>query len=351
MNIPILRLYSLEGDRIYPSKENIYKGILSTKPSDDYTYQTLQLELPDTSRVEIQVQSRITNPNVPYTTSIVSETLDINQEIELYSLNNTFMISNSSFSLSPLINTRQPNRNSLNTFSMTDVKEISRRLLVDLDIYYSYLSFTNTFSNDYLLSQLQNKFKDKTCAFFKNLKFPSFDASAFVGTVHFEMSTEATKPSPVQLQVKVSLTFDTPINGISRIERFFKVTRTDFNFYTFDPTEIFYDESKWKFNRDTYYAPIDNLINTFPISGWVDWVDIDTKATNLIIVLEHVGNLRATFDVSLRSLSIAQDYQYNLNAGTTWNVIRLHGTKIQISSLTNGATGTSVKLINAFFYK
>ena len=39
-----------------------------------------------------------------------------------------------------------------------------------------------------------------------------------------------------------------------------------------DITNLMNDVSKLK---EAYYAPINNLIGTYPISGWVDWVDID----------------------------------------------------------------------------
>ena len=102
--------------------------------------------------------------------------------------------------------------------------------------------------------------------------------------------------------------------------------------------------------KEFYYAPISNLIGTFPSNNWTDWVNLDTKATHIVVVLEHINNLKATFEISLKALKVATDYQYNLNCGTTWNLIRLRNGKIQISSPTNGS-GNNVKLVNAFYYK
>ena len=349
--VPVLNLYDLDNNKLQYESTKKYYGKLTSKEAFG------DIGLPTRIYFEngyyyVEVQS-IFNGNVS-TSNLPQEALNINQIITLdyFKLDDSIILTPDSF------NIQDPNISTsiIGSFSKSHIST----MLDEYTYNHSRVPYTfnalNSLSNTTLLTQLLQQWNRNAFCLIRNLKFTNYDFAGASGNIYGNMYFKLKRASadiPLEFYtLNVRIEFSPPSSGISSLERDFSLTKNaTTGIFTISTSEVFYDESKWKFNRDTYYAPVTNLINTFPIAGWVDWVNIDPKATNLIIVLEHVENLRATFDVSLRSLSIVQDYQYNLNAGTTWNVIRLHGTKIQISSPTNGASGNKVKLINAFFYK
>ena len=351
-DLPILNMYDFDGNKITYDKTKKYYGKLVSRDSFDFQGAETRIFF-NNDYYYIDVKSLGTN-GVSTTSTIASESFSKNQIITLEYLKSTDSIIASPDSFNPFnVNV---GTNALGVFTRGQIATT----LDDYTYNHSRVPYifnaVNTYSNDFLLSNLLSQWNKNGFCLIKNLKFTNYDFAGASGNIYGTMFFKLRRASadiPLEsYRLNVRIEFSPAMNNVKSIERDFRLTKNaTTGAFTILTSEIFYDENQWTFNIDTYYASITNLIGTYPISGWIDWVDIDSKATNLVIVLEHVGNLIATFDVSLRVLKIANDYQYNLNAGTTWNVIRLHNNKIQISSPTNGAGESVVKLINAFFYK
>ena len=351
-DLPVLNLYDFSNNKIVYDKTKKYYGKLTSKDSFDFQGVETRIFF-NNDYYYIDIKSCGTN-GVPTTSTIPSESFSKNQIITLEYFKSMDSIIASPDSFNPLND--NVSTNALGSFTRGQIAN----MLDDYEYKHSRVpnifDALNTLSNTFILTKIVAQWNSNSFCLIKNLKFPNYDFAGSGGQIHSNMYFKLRRKTwnvPLESYLlNVRIEFSQAMNNVSYIERDFELSKNaTTGVFTILSSETFYDESKWKFNIDTYYAPITNLIGTYPISGWIDWVDIDPKATNLVIVLEHVENLMATFDVSLRVLKIAKDYQYNLNAGTTWNVIRLYNNKIQISSPTNGAGGSVVKLINAFFYK
>lgn len=353
-DLPVLNLYDFSNNKIVYDKTKKYYGKLVSRDLFDFQGADSRIYFND-DYYYLDLRT-LSNGNAG-TTSLKSESLSNNQIIYL-----DYFEDEDSIIVTPdSINAMNEKIAShvLANFTKEQINAIQDTYLQNHTRVPYVFNALNTTTNGNLLIFLLQQWNRNAFCLVRNLKFTNYDFAGangnIYGTMFFKLR-RATADIPLESYLlNVRIEFSPTMNGITSIERDFSLTKNaTTGLFSITSTEIFYDESKWTFNRDTYYALVTNLIGTFPISGWVDWVEIDPKATNLVIVLEHVGNLIATFDVSLRVLQIANDYQYNLNAGTTWNTIRLHGNKIQISSPTNGAGGTGtnyIKLANAFFYK
>ena len=103
--------------------------------------------------------------------------------------------------------------------------------------------------------------------------------------------------------------------------------------------------------NESYYAPINRLVGTFPISGWVNWVAHDSNATHVVMVLEVVGVAIGSYPIPLKVLQLGVDYQYNIECASKWFVIRNHNGMLQVNCPANNTGSQVVKLANAFFYK
>lgn len=345
-DLPVLNIYDFSNVKLIYDKSKIYYGKLSVKDSSDFLGSGTRVFFNNQYYyIDIRTSSS--------TTELKSESLRVNQIItlEYFSKDDTILATPDSYDL---LN-EATSSNTLGIVSKDQITTLSDKYTYDHTRIPYIFNALNTTSNENLLIFLLQQWNRNAFCLVRNLKFTNYDfmgaSGNIYGTMFFKLR-RATADIPLESYLlNVRIEFSPASSGIKSIERDFSLTKNaTTGLFSISTSEIFYDESKWIFNRDNYYTPVNNLIGTFPISDWVDWVDIDPKATNLIVVLEHVENLIATFDVDLKVLKIANDYQYNLNAGTTWNVIRLHGSKIQISSPTNG-NGSIVKLVNAFFYK
>ena len=103
--------------------------------------------------------------------------------------------------------------------------------------------------------------------------------------------------------------------------------------------------------NESYYAPINSLVGTFPISSWVNWVAHDSNATHVVMVLEVAGVAIGSYPVPLKVLQLGVDYQYNIECASKWFVIRNHNGILQVNCPSNNTGSQVVKLANAFFYK
>ena len=103
--------------------------------------------------------------------------------------------------------------------------------------------------------------------------------------------------------------------------------------------------------NESYYAQINSLVGTFPISGWVNWVAHDSNATHVMMVLEVVGVAIGSYPVPLKTLQLRVDYEYNIECASKWFFIRNHNGILQVSCPSNSTGFQVVKLANAFFYK
>lgn len=354
-DLAVLNLYDFSNNKIIYDKTKKYYGKLVSKDSYDFQGADSRIYFND-DYYYLDLRT-LSNGNAG-TTSLKSESLSSNQIIYLDYFKEEDMFIVSPDSINSMSDSTASHvlgnftKGQINTLQDTYVNNHTR-------VPYIF-NAVNTYSNTLLMTQLLQLWnRNSTFCLIRNLKFDNYDFAGsngnVYGNVYFKLRRESADIPLDFYTLNVSIEFNPAKNNIYKLERNFSVNKNaTTGVFTFSSSEVFYDESKWTFHRENYYTPITALIDTFPNKDWIDWVDIDPKATNLLIVLEHVGNLIATFDVSLRVLKIAKDYQYNLNAGTTWNAIRLHGNKIQISSPTNGENGTGtnyVKLVNAFFYK
>ena len=110
----------------------------------------------------------------------------------------------------------------------------------------------NITTNDNLLIFLASAWYTNNKIVVRNLKFPNYDFAGASGNIYGNMYFDFVRSSinvPIEAYfLKVTITFQSPVNNISKLERFFSLNFNNATQkYTISTSEIFYDESKWKF--------------------------------------------------------------------------------------------------------
>ena len=201
---------------------------------------------------------------------------------------------------------------------------------------------------------LKINIEDQTKIFFADNKKEFLNKTEIRKEINYVTGTEYKETNIFGIDLKSIVAGETYYNSTKP----YMAIKTAYNSNGFlaPDTENFIDITNKNLNEEiselkgSYYAPINSLVGTFPISGWVNWVAHDSMATHVMIVLEVVGVGIGSYPVPLKALRWG-DYHYHIECSSRWFIIRNHNGIIQVNCPSNGTEFQAVKLVKASFYK
>lgn len=346
----ILEIFDSKGVKMSFSnldKNNLYRGFITSKPSTNPQYgvwYNTSGSNYDTLRALMLFKGDYSSFSTVY-----SDSLSKSLPLILYFNNteNAWIVSpeslNPTSTYTPSSDVQPFTKDVMNTFFSDSVSKLLRNP--------SVFNADSILTNSNLLLTLTAAWYKNSVITVRNLKFTNFDFKGASGNIYGNMSFKFIRDaSDIPLETyRLKVTIDyipTPLNKVYKLERIFGLNyNSTTGLYSISNTETFYDESKWTFYK-TGFSEITN-VGMFPISGWVNWVALDTQAKSVIITLEYVGTCMETFTIPINALKARTEY--SLSIGGNWFVLRISGTNIQFSCPSNGTLGTIVKVNNACF--
>ena len=280
------------------------------------------------------------------TSDLYLDDILLNQTFEIkFDSNSDIVITNQDY-----INLLNVSENIPTNVSQSQIKNIIETRIDTQKRSPTTFNASNVATNDNLLIFLASAWYSNNTVIVRNLKFTNYDFAGasgnIYGNVYFDFVRSSANIPLATYFLKVTIVFKNAVNNVTKLERYFTLNfKNSTSRYTISTTEMFYDESKWTFYK-TGFSEITN-VGMFPISGWVNWVTLDTQAKSVIITLECVGTCMETFTIPINALKARTEY--SLSIGGNWFVLRINGTNIKFSCPSNGSSGTIVKVNNACF--
>lgn len=345
-DVPSLEIYDFNDQPIIFDITKKYFGIIESIESFSYPSSELRLNV---NNDYYYIEASGFSETTPTTSDVYLEAISLNQYFGIRFENNSDKV---------LANTNYLNILNLSESITTNVSKGQVNNLIETRTNTAKRS-PNTFNannittNDNLLIFLASAWYTNNKIVVRNLKFPNYDFAGASGNIYGNMYFDFVRSSinvPIEAYfLKVTITFQSPVNNISKLERFFSLNFNNATQkYTISKSEIFYDESKWKFYG---VGRLEGIPDGSPLTLAVgdNILFADNKIYNRVLLkVERVGVLYGDWliDLDVLRLQSSASRYLHFSISDMWFSVTIDSSNNIIANLDGSQTSKGTLRVN-----